>query len=102
MDRLVDTVNRKKKNIRIVALSIPDGQSGHNANFSLGYAIYFENSKTVADWIDIQVLISQENRQLLYRETLNHLNETGTAVFRTLEQAENTLSTLEKSVKPRS
>jgi hypothetical protein len=63
-----------------------------------GYAIYLENSRTVADWIDLQILISQENQELLSTESLENIKkEKGTAIFKTLEEAENALRALEKS-----
>jgi len=87
---------RGTKNIRIIALSSVD--PGPVLSSSSGYAIYLEDRKTIADWIDLQVLISQENLGSLHQETRIRLKDSGSAVFKTLEEAENVLSALEKSL----
>jgi myo-inositol-1-phosphate synthase len=89
-----------KSKVLILALKpleIGDG-SPFVESLPSGYALYLEDTKTVADWIDLQVLLSQEDRLSLDAETQDRLRETGTAVFRTVEQARNMLCALEKSV----
>jgi len=65
---------------------------------SSGYAIYFEDIRTITDWLDLQVLIIQENLLFLGQVAVNRLKERGSAVFKTLEEARNALPVVETSL----
>ena len=63
-----------------------------------GYAIYLRETNSIADWIDLQILITGEDLAYLNQEIASRLKERGTAIFKTREQAENALFALEKSL----
>gem|GEM_PF-1950199 len=63
-----------------------------------GYAIYLEETKSIADWIDLQILINQKSLKGLDEGTLARLRDRGTAIFKTREEAEKILNALTKSL----
>jgi hypothetical protein len=95
---LSDIAKNKKENF-IVCLKSFNEEVGSEVKDSSAYAIYLGASESIADWIDLQVLITQKNLAALDLDTINRLKQRGTALFKSHEQAQNVLLALERSIK---